>query len=151
MGTKKSHIHHKWHLKIEAGFFLLLFLAGSQHALFCILHSSAAVIVLSLTSSSGSLALFLQPPACRACKPRHGLFLPAGASLDVSNPNRFLTPWTSLQTCTWLGESLSPQLSAQADHYNQGSTTLKSWIHPRSWTDKTLMNCEGFIKTAEAI
>lgn len=36
--------------------------------------------------------LFLQPPACRACKPRHGLFLPAEASLDVSNPSRFLTP-----------------------------------------------------------
>ncbi|TRZ12668.1 hypothetical protein HGM15179_014427 [Zosterops borbonicus] len=36
--------------------------------------------------------LFLQPPACRACKPQQGLFLPAEASLDVSNPSRFLTP-----------------------------------------------------------
>lgn len=36
-------------------FFLLLFLAGSQHDVFCISHSSAVVIVLSLTSSSGSL------------------------------------------------------------------------------------------------
>lgn len=36
--------------------------------------------------------LFLQPSACRACKPQLGLLLPAEASLDVSNPSRFLTP-----------------------------------------------------------
>ncbi|KAF2985340.1 hypothetical protein EK904_001750, partial [Melospiza melodia maxima] len=27
-----------------------------------------------------------------ACKPQHGFFLPAEASLDFSNPSRFLTP-----------------------------------------------------------
>lgn len=36
--------------------------------------------------------LFLQPSACRACKPQHELFLPAEASLDFSNPSRFLAP-----------------------------------------------------------
>lgn len=80
MRTKKSHIHHKWHLKIEAGFLLLLFLAGSQHALFCILNSSGAVIVLSLTSSSGSLP-FVPSATCLQSLQTPAWSLPSSRSI----------------------------------------------------------------------
>lgn len=121
-------------LKTEADFFFS-FLVGPQRTLFYILCSSAVTSYFLPPLLLAHWPLFLQIPACGACKSQHGLFLPADASLDASNPSRSYCLILNTSGLHWRGVcccTFKYQLKL--------GTTARALCHPRSWTDKTLRN-----------